>query len=80
MKLNIFSSERLVECLALLSDNTKARRDNLECKIFLDLSCLKYESFFMSLRAIIAVSEVYKLLPSATADLKILSQHLEDAK
>jgi hypothetical protein len=50
----------------------------LECIFLPDLSCLKYETFFMSLRAIVAASEVYKLLPSAIVDLKILLQYLED--
>jgi hypothetical protein len=50
----------------------------LECIFLPDLSYLKYESFFISLRAIVAASEVYKLLPSAIVDLKILLQYLED--
>jgi hypothetical protein len=70
MTSNTISSENLVKCLALLSDNIEAWRDNLECTFFPDLSCLKYESFFMSPVATVVASEVYKLLPSATAGLK----------
>ncbi|PMD39622.1 hypothetical protein L207DRAFT_529579 [Hyaloscypha variabilis F] len=79
-KSNIISSERFVEYLALLSDNTGTWRDNPECKFAFDFSCSRYEAFFTSLRALVATSEVYKLLPSATIDLKILSQRLEDAE
>jgi hypothetical protein len=39
-----------------------------------------HDKFFYALRAIVSVSQVYKLLANATVNLKVISQDLSSSK